>query len=91
MSNVSPAEIERLFRRDAGRLISVLTRILGPRNLELAEDVMQDAFIAAMREWDQRGVPDNPSAWLLTAARNRAIDAIRRERTRRTVAPDQAK
>jgi RNA polymerase sigma factor (sigma-70 family) len=90
MSRDTPADIEQLFRREAGRLISVLTRILGPRNLELAEDVMQDAFIVAMRDWSERGVPDNPSAWLLTAARNRAIDAIRRERTRRTFASDLA-
>jgi len=90
MSSLTPAEIELLFRREAGRLISVLTRILGPRNLELAEDVMQDAFIAAMRDWGQHGVPDNPSAWLFTAARNRAIDAIRRERTRRMFAADLA-
>lgn len=83
-------DIEQLFRRESSRLISVLTRILGPGNLELAEDVMQDAFIAALREWDRHGVPDNPSAWLLTAARNRAIDAIRRERTRRTFASDLA-
>ena len=85
-----PSEIETLFRRESRRLISVLTRILGPGNLELAEDVLQDAFIAAMREWTSRGVPGNPSAWLLTAARNRAIDAIRRERTRRTFAADLA-
>ena len=85
-----PSEIEALFRRESRRLISVLTRILGPGNLELAEDVLQDAFIAAMREWTSRGVPENPSAWLLTAARNRAIDAIRRERTRRTFAADLA-
>ena len=90
MSEPIPAEIERLFRRESGRLISVLTRILGPGNLELAEDVMQDAFVAAMRDWDRHGVPDNPSGWLLTAARNRAIDAIRRERTRRTFAADLA-
>lgn len=87
---MTPTEIEALFRREAGRLISVLTRILGPRNLELAEDVVQDAFIAAMRDWDQHGIPVNPPAWLLTAARNRAIDAIRRERTRRTFAADLA-
>ena len=75
MREAIPTEIEALFRRESGRLISVLTRILGPGNLELAEDVMQDAFVAAMREWIQQGVPDNPSAWLFTAARNRAIDA----------------
>lgn len=84
-------DIDALFRRDSGRLISVLTRILGPRNLELAEDVVQEAFVAAVRDWATRGVPDNPSAWLLTAARNRAIDVIRRERTRRTFSDDLAK
>lgn len=86
----SRAEIERLFRGEAGRLISVLTRILGPHNLELAEDVVQESFVAALRTWEQNGVPDNPSGWLLTTARNRAVDAIRRERTRRTFAPDLA-
>ncbi|HXT71009.1 MAG TPA: sigma-70 family RNA polymerase sigma factor [Vicinamibacterales bacterium] len=83
--------IENLFRRESGRLISVLTRLLGPQNLQLAEDVLQDAFIAAMRDWSENGIPDNPPAWLLTAARRRAIDAIRRERTRRTFAADLAK
>jgi predicted RNA polymerase sigma factor len=62
MREAIPTEIEALFRRESRRLISVLTRILGPGNLELAEDVMQDSFIAAMREWTGQGVPDNPSA-----------------------------
>lgn len=82
------SEVEALFRRESPRLISVLTRILGAHNLELAEDVLQEAFVAALRDWSDGGMPDNPSAWLLTTARNRAIDAIRRERTRRTFAPD---
>lgn len=90
MPEAIPAQIEVLFRRESGRLISVLTRILGPGNLGFAEDVMQDAFVAAMRDWVRRGVPENPSAWLFAAARNRAIDAIRRERTRRTFAADLA-
>ena len=90
MSETMPTEIDVLFRRESRRLISVLTRILGPGNLQLAEDVMQDSFVAAMREWTRHGVPDNPSAWLFTAARNRAIDTIRRERTRRTFAADLA-
>jgi RNA polymerase sigma-70 factor (ECF subfamily) len=84
------AEIETLFRRESGRLISVLTRLFGPRNLELAEDVLQESFVAALRSWSRDGVPDNPAAWLLTAARHRAIDAIRRERTRRAFADDLA-
>lgn len=90
MNQPIPTEIDAIFRREFGRLISVLTRLLGPGNLELAEDVLQDAFVAAMCEWIGKGVPRNPSAWLLTAARNRAIDAIRRERTRRTFATDLA-
>lgn len=84
-------DIEALFRRESGRLISVLTRIFGPHNLELAEDVVQEAFVAAMAAWSDDGVPENPAAWLLTTARNRAIDAIRRERTRRTFAADLTK
>jgi RNA polymerase sigma factor (sigma-70 family) len=83
--------IEAIFRRESGRLTAVLVRLLGPQNLELAEDVVQEAFVAAIREWSAHGVPDNPPAWLLTAARRRAIDAIRRERTRRTFAADLAK
>jgi RNA polymerase sigma-70 factor (ECF subfamily) len=86
-----PAAIDTIFRRESGRIVSVLTRILGPQNLELAEDVVQEAFVAAMQDWSAHGVPENPPAWLLTTARRRAIDAIRRERTRRTFAADLAK
>jgi len=84
-------DLDRLFRRESARLISVLTRILGPHNLALAEDVVQDSFATALQEWAVKGLPDNPPAWLLTTARNRAIDAIRRERRRRTFAPDLAR
>jgi RNA polymerase sigma-70 factor (ECF subfamily) len=84
------SEIEDLFRRESGRLVSVLTRILGPHNLELAEDVVQESFAAALRSWSDTGIPNNAAAWLLTTARNRAIDVIRRERTHRTFAPDLA-
>ena len=91
MTEPVPETIETLFRRESGRLISVLIRLLGPQNLTLAEDVVQEAFVAALRDWSNHGVPDNPPAWLLTAARRRAIDAIRRERTRRTFAADLAK
>ncbi len=91
MKHHSQVEIEVLFRRESGRLISVLTRIFGPQNLGLAEDVVQESFVVALSAWSERGIPDNPAAWLLTTARNRAIDAIRRERTRTTFASDLAK
>src|SRR5262249_4398655 len=73
--------------REAGRMVSALTRIFGVHNLALAEDVVQDAFCRALEVWRMRGVPDNPSAWLMTTARNRALDVLRRQRTANTFAP----
>jgi RNA polymerase sigma factor (sigma-70 family) len=81
-------ENEHLFRHEAGRLVSALTRIFGVHNLALAEDVVQDAFCRALEVWRVRGMPDNPSAWLMTAARNRALDIIRRGRTATRFAPE---
>src|SRR4051794_36877603 len=78
---------EHLFRREAGRMVAALTRVFGVHNLALAEDVVQDAFCRALEVWKARGVPDNPSAWLMAAARNRALDVLRRERTARVLAP----
>jgi len=79
---------DHLFRREAGRMIATLTRVFGVHNLALAEDVVQDAFCRALEVWKFRGVPDNPSAWLLAAAKNRAFDILRRQRTARTFAPE---
>ncbi len=72
------AEVGRLFRREHGRLVAILTRHFGARHLPLVEDVVQDALLKAMQVWPYTGVPDNPSAWLLQAAKNRAIDHTRR-------------
>jgi RNA polymerase sigma factor (sigma-70 family) len=69
-------------------MIAALTRVFGVQNLALAEDVVQDAFCRALEVWKFRGLPDNPSAWLLATAKNRAIDALRRDRTTRTYAPE---
>ena len=79
---------EHLFRREAGRLVASLTRIFGVHNLALAEDVVQDAFCRALEVWKVRGVPENPSAWLMAVAKHRALDVVRRERTARTFAPE---
>jgi RNA polymerase sigma-70 factor (ECF subfamily) len=79
---------EHLFRRESARMVAALTRVFGVHNLALAEDVVQDAFERAAALWASRGVPDNPGAWLMQTARNRAIDVIRRERTARTFAPE---
>jgi len=69
-------------------MIAALTRVFGFHNLELAEDVMQDALCRALEVWKHQGMPDNPSAWLMTTAKNHAVDVLRRERTARTFAPE---
>ncbi|MFZ5890430.1 MAG: RNA polymerase sigma factor [Myxococcota bacterium] len=79
---------EHLFRRESGRLIAALTRIFGVHNLTLAEDVVQDAFCRALEVWKTRGVPEDPSAWLMTTAKNRALDLVRRQKTARRFAPE---
>jgi RNA polymerase sigma-70 factor, ECF subfamily len=71
--------VDHLFRRQAGRMTAALVRILGPRHLQLAEDVVQDALLRALEQWPHQGIPQNPAAWLVTVARNRALDALRRE------------
>src|ERR1700739_2975389 len=75
---------DHLLRHEAGRMVAVLTRLFGVHNLALAEDVVQDAFCRALEVWAFRGVPENPSAWLMAAAKHRALDVLRRERKIRT-------
>jgi RNA polymerase sigma-70 factor, ECF subfamily len=60
-------------------MVAALVRIFGPRHLQLAEDVVQDALLRALEQWPHRGVPANPTAWLIEVAKNRALDALRRE------------
>jgi len=71
---------DHLFRHEAGKLISILTGIFGIHRLELAEDVVQESLVRALRTWPYMGVPKNPAAWLTQAAKNLALDVIRRER-----------
>ena len=72
--------VDHLFRREHGRIIATLVRVLGPRNLDLAEEAAQDALLRALELWPCSGLPANPSAWLIQTAKNRAIDALRRNR-----------
>jgi len=78
---------EHFFRHEFGRIVATLTRLFGVGNLALAEDVTQDAFCRAMETWKLRGLPKNPSAWLMATAKNRALDILRRERTARMSEP----
>jgi RNA polymerase sigma-70 factor (ECF subfamily) len=75
------AAVEATFRREHGRIIAALIRLCG--SFDRAEEVMQDAFAAALANWTEQGIPDNPGAWITTAAHRRLIDVARRERTRR--------
>jgi RNA polymerase sigma-70 factor, ECF subfamily len=70
--------VDQAFREEWSRAVAILTRVLG--DLELAEDAVQDAFATALERWPRDGTPRNPGAWIVTTARNRAVDRIRRDR-----------
>ncbi|MFZ0189558.1 MAG: RNA polymerase sigma factor [Streptosporangiaceae bacterium] len=74
------ADIERVFREEYGRAVAVLTRVFG--DIDTAEDAVQDAFAEAARRWPEAGLPPSPAGWIITTARNRAIDRLRREAAR---------
>src|SRR5438045_3758925 len=74
--DVADRMLDAVWRMESPRLIATLTRIT--RDVGLAEDVAQDAFVAAVQQWPVEGVPDNPAAWLTSVAKRRAIDHIRR-------------
>ena len=74
------ADIERVFREEYGRAVAVLTRVFG--DIDVAEDGVQDAFAEAVRRWPEAGMPPSPAGWIITTARNRAIDRLRREAAR---------
>ncbi len=73
--------LDHIYREHFGRAVATTARLVG--DIGLAEDAVHDAFAEALRTWHDRGQPDNPSAWITTAARNRALDRLRRESLRR--------
>src|SRR6266404_499698 len=74
------ADIERVFREEYGRAVAVLTRVFG--DIDVAEEAVQDAFTVAVQRWPEAGLPPSPAGWIITTARNRAIDRLRREAAR---------
>ena len=76
--SVTDEAVAAVFREEAGRLTGALVRVLG--NFDLAEEVVQDSLVTALEKWPEQGIPDNPGAWLMTTARRRAIDLLRRDR-----------
>jgi RNA polymerase sigma-70 factor (ECF subfamily) len=77
MPALGSEDIERVFRQEHGRAVAVLVRSFG--DIDLAEEAVQDAFAEAVRRWPQHGLPPSPAGWIITTARNRAIDRLRRE------------
>src|SRR5664280_1641765 len=74
---MTPAEIETIFRVEAGRVLATLIRLVG--DFDLAEDALQDAFAVALQRWPDAEPPSNPRAWLVNVGRNKAIDRVRRQ------------
>jgi len=79
-ASASAVDIERVFRAESGRAVAVLARVFG--DLGIAEDAVQDAFATALARWPSSGLPPSPAGWIITTARNRAIDRLRREASR---------
>lgn len=75
--SIDPDEVGRIFREESGRSVAALIRVFG--DIDLAEDAVQEAFATALRRWPVDGLPPNPGGWITTAARNRAIDRLRRQ------------
>ena len=74
---MNPGEVDKIFRDEAGRALATLIRLVG--DFDLAEDALQDAFAVALEHWSTCAIPDNPRAWLVNVARNKAIDRVRRQ------------
>ena len=72
------SEIDRVFREEYGRAVAILVRVF--RDITIAEEAVQDAFTAAVQRWPSTGVPPSPAGWIITTARNRAIDRLRRKK-----------
>jgi RNA polymerase sigma-70 factor (ECF subfamily) len=82
--------IDHLFRHESGKMVSVLSRLLGLQNIDIAQDIVQDTLLKAMTTWGYNGVPGNPSAWLYRVAKNKAIDFLRRQKKFKEVSPQYA-
>lgn len=80
MALVGPGEIEHVFRSEYGRAVAVLSRVLG--DLDRAEEAVQEAFAVAAQRWPETGLPPSPAGWIITTARNKGIDRLRRESSR---------
>jgi RNA polymerase sigma factor (sigma-70 family) len=79
--------VDHLFRYESGKMVSVLSRLLGFQNLDTAQDIVQDTLLQAMNTWGFNGTPENPSAWLYRVAKNKALDFLRRQKKIKEITP----
>src|SRR6185369_569239 len=77
---VDATDLERIFREESGKVVATLVRLFG--DIDIAEEMVQEAFVVATEQWPVTGLPPNPGGWITTTARNRAIDRLRREASR---------
>ena len=80
MPALRATDLERIFREESGRVVATMVRLFG--DIDIAEEMVQEAFVVAAERWPETGVPPNPGGWLTTTARHRAIDRLRREASR---------
>ena len=80
MNALAPSDLDRIFREESGRVVATLVRLFG--DIDIAEEMVQEAFVIASERWPETGLPPNPGGWITTTARNRAIDRLRREASR---------
>ncbi|MFD9207253.1 RNA polymerase sigma factor [Streptomyces sioyaensis] len=80
MAKATASDVERVFREEYGRAVAVLVRVFG--DIDVAEEAVQDAFTTAVERWPSAGLPPSPAGWIITTARRRALDRLRRERSR---------
>lgn len=77
--------VEHFFRHESGKMIAVLTGLFGTDHILLAEDLVQETLIEAIKSWTYKGIPENPEAWLYTVAKNKALNAIKREKLKKDI------
>ncbi|TRX56199.1 sigma-70 family RNA polymerase sigma factor [Fulvivirga sp. M361] len=80
--------VEHFFRHESGKMVAVLTGIFGPENMQLAEDVVQEAIIEAIQNWTNKDIPKNPTAWLYRVAKNKALNVVNRNKRQQQFNPD---
>ncbi len=82
--------VDHLFRHESGKMVAVLSRLLGLQNLETAQDIVQDTLLQAMNTWGFKNIPDNPQGWLYRVAKNKAVDFLRRRKKFNAISPQYA-